>query len=386
MKYIQSYILNLAPVSSLNELYQHLIEDETPGNIERFYLESLFENSGEVDGWTAPRWAKRGDICFFMQSVTTLQRLKKLKNELINKVDKNLTKSKSDYLFLSENDSNEAKLFWYYKLEQALSQAEISYRAFGGKIFAIGKVSSIPEMEKRERDSLNHWGTDIYCKYGDVHILDEPIAFQDFKNYVSFSQQGSITPAFGSSYEDIKKLILKNNPKLSSFFKGCVSSPIPMTKINKSNWLEVTGIHNFDFLLEAAFRRYYTDYLLAELRDSGKLFSECKCSKRGVNGIIDNVFTLGGKYLAVEIKLNHRAEINLFGQLNKYENPDSVCLKDGLDISGKDMYKAVLLIDTTGVFLFRRGNLNKVEHLKSIKTKKDIEVLKKKLCALLTNK
>ncbi len=402
MNYIQSYILNLAPANSIEEFLKKFVDADLTASLpERLYTQTMYgtgpDDLEEGEGWTAPRWAKKGDICFFMMSVSSLERMSKIRQEireLGNRIKAVETKNSKASIKAREQrsylelvidlDYYDDVTFLYNRLSHALSMFEITYRAFGGKIFAVGKVSSVPIQSKKAYNSGNHWGSNIYCNYEDVLFLEEPVGFSEFKDYVSFSQQGAITPVFGSSFDNIKKLILKKNPKVASFFKGCESSPIPMTKINKSNWLKVTGIHNFGFILEAAFRRYYTDYLLTELKDSGKLFSECQCYNNELFGKIDNVFMIGGKYLATEIKLNQKLEVDLEGQLKKYYNPNRVCLKDDEEITGKDMHKAVLLIDTFGVWLFKRGHLKKIEDLKSIKSSKDIQALKRNLCALLS--
>ena len=171
MKYIQSYILNLAPVRTLEELVEHIADDYTPGNIERFFMTCELDSPGKVEGWTAPKWATVGSICFFMQSVTTLSRLRKLQKE-IQRLGANMFKLKNvPYEDIS----------LYYKILHGLSEAEITYKAFGGKIFAIGKVSSRPVIENREDDSTQHWKSNLYCNYEDVIVLDDPIPFSIFK-------------------------------------------------------------------------------------------------------------------------------------------------------------------------------------------------------------
>jgi hypothetical protein len=376
MKYIQSYILNLSPVKSLEDLHEYVEVGFTPGNVERLYMLSSFYVNDIPIEYTAPRWAKAGDICFFMQSVSSKSILNKLKRELMS-IGSGLLRDKKH---------TEADRMFYYNLLHALSEAEIAYRAFGGKIFAVGKVTSSAWREKNEVGAENHWKSNVYCTYEDVRVLDTPIPLSEFKKLVSFQQQGAITSVLGESYNKVRDLILKKNPRLSSFFKNCISSPIPLKKIDGKNWLTVTKMHEFKFISEDQFRRYYVDYLLAKLKTSGKLYSECYCvagDMSGKTGKIDNVIALGGKYLPVEVKLNQEIEDHLSAQLKKYYRPSSICLEEDLEISGKECHKAVALIDTLGIYLFKKNKLQRISYLKSITKPKDVDTLKAKLQELL---
>lgn len=366
MDYIQSYILNLAPVNTLEELVEHMADDYTPGNIERFFMTCELDTPGKAEGWTAPKWATVGSVCFFMQSVTTKARLRKLQKE-VQRLGANMFKLKK----VPHED-----IAFYYKMLHGLSEAEITSRAFGGSIFAIGKVSSRPVAKKTEANSLQHWKSNICCNYDDVMVLEEPLPFSKFKEYVYFSKQSSITPVVGGAFDKIKQLILKSNKKTSGFFKDLVCSPIPLTKINGSNWLNVSHKYKYQFILEAQFRRYYTDYLLKKIADDGRLYSECHSIKGAYKGFIDNIIKIGDKFLPVEIKLNVASEPYLYEQLQKYYRASEIELNDSMTIRRKDCYSAVLVIDTKNVYVFRRGELIELAALSTIKSSNDIVKLK----------
>ena len=80
---VQSYVSNMSTVSSLEEL----------GYYEGITLPENLMSSTENE-WTAPKWAKAGDVVFFMHTKTARSRLTALRSEL--NLKKN-TMSQADY-------------------------------------------------------------------------------------------------------------------------------------------------------------------------------------------------------------------------------------------------------------------------------------------------
>ena len=73
---IQAFIANYVVPKALDEMYHHWIETGTADNIEQLHED--YWNSGNIGIWTVPRWAKVGDVVFLMESVSSIQHIKKL--------------------------------------------------------------------------------------------------------------------------------------------------------------------------------------------------------------------------------------------------------------------------------------------------------------------
>ena len=130
MNFVQSFITNISFPTSLEELYKYVhlfdIEKVLGCSYSDFiddydkYNDSTYESRGVC--WTAPKWCKKGDIVFFMHSKTANAKIRKLRKELLNK-----------------RESLSSNYFW--TMMNALIRADKLHNTYGGKIFAIGKVS-----------------------------------------------------------------------------------------------------------------------------------------------------------------------------------------------------------------------------------------------------
>ena len=139
-------------------------------------------------------------------------------------------------------------------------------------------------------------------------------------------------------------------------------------------------------MYESQFRMFYVDYLLRVLKDTKRrVYAECACKKAGgKTSFIDNVVSLGGRYLPVEVKLMISSEQDLKGQVHKYCNLDELYLdkKSDRKASLDQIYSNyVLIIDTVGIYLYYDGDgsIQKLCSLKDIKQETDIINLRETL-------
>ena len=72
-----------------------------------------------ITTWTSPKWAKIGDIVFFMHAKTAKSTITKLRTQLLNKKD-NISTDKFELLYDWINIGLDL------------------YKQYGGKIFAVG--------------------------------------------------------------------------------------------------------------------------------------------------------------------------------------------------------------------------------------------------------
>lgn len=363
MNSVQSFIANYSVPRTLNELLDHWKEDRSADSNERI-RKLVWQGEKRTGQYTVPRWAKSGDIVFLMESMSSIQHIGRMTKELYN------------------NGAQTYNYQDYKMLLQALTHAKETYDEIGNSIYGIARVAEqVKSYEITEGDlRYNHWKSTVYAELADPFLLQQPIPLKEFKPFVSFSLQSSITPVFGDAFLKLKSLIKNHNNDVPSWFLESEAMPIPLTKLNRDNYLEVAGKYRRGFFLESQFRSYYVDYLLPCLGDVRKIYRECKCLKKGASTTwVDNVIRFKRRYLPVEVKLNIHLEKNLSKQLQQYMSVDQVYLTDKEPVEGKNILPCVLVVDTEGVYLYDGKKIQTVVSLDNLATNEDVEKLKDKL-------
>ena len=373
MYYVQAYISNISFPTSLDEVYSyaHLFNMEMILGCD-FYNLLNDKNYLDIDNvekyesrsteWTAPKWCKDGDIVLFMHSKTANARISSMKTKL-----------------LSNRDCYTDNAFWL--MMNALIRAKKIYDIYGGKIFAVGRIKGTPIYDSAENDQL-HWKSKIYAPINSIFLLEKPIDISEFNNVIMVSRQSSITPVFGEQFTYLKELILKKNPIVEDFFKESVAEPVPLTKIDDKNWLDVVNNYRRSFFLEIQFRSFYVNRFLKYFGDTKTFFRECACMKFGIpTSYVDNVILLEGRYLPVEVKLSVEVEKDLLAQLSKYCNLDELMLTKGKIIHTGIYDHNVLVIDTEQLYMYnnQKQSLDALVDLDSIHTIEDIINLRQKI-------
>ena len=355
---VQAFISNISFPKTLDELYFYATEHGS------FNIEDVLCEKTVV--WTSPKWAKIGDTVFFMHSKTSKSIITSLRTQLY--------KEKND--LLQEE---------YHILMDWINRGLDLYGRYGGKIFAIGKVIGAPEHisdsdNNYEDASFYHWGSRIYSNI-EVFVLEKPIDISDFNDFIFVSRQSGITPVFGKEYIRLKNLITSKN-ETPKQFKESVATPLPLTKINSENWLEITEEFRRSFMLESQFRSYYVDYLLGIISDKKTIYKECRCIKKNKpDTFADNVIYINGKYIPVEVKLSIMAEPNIKGQVENYCNTDEIYIdfKRNKKILPKEVYNEnVIVVDTEDIYVFDidKYDLKHILSLNKLSKLSDVQKLK----------
>ena len=355
---VQSFINNISFPKTLEELNCFVTEHGC------FNVEDILWESETV--WTSPKWAKIGDIVFFMHSKTAKSTITSLRTQLNNE---------------RYNIPNKK----YNVLMDWINRGLDLYSQYGGKIFAIGKVIGAPEYitdsdDDYEDASFYHWGSRIYSEI-EVFVLETPIDISEFNDFIFVSRQSGITPVFGKEFIKLRDLIASKN-ETPEYFLRSVATPLPLTKINSENWLEITEEYRRSFMLESQFRSYYVDYLLSAISDRKTIYKECRCVKKNSpNTFADNVIYINGRYIPVEVKLSIAAEPNIKGQVENYCNTDEICIdsKRKKKIDPEQIHNEnVIVIDTEDVYMFNADNyeLKHIFSLNNLITFSDLQKLK----------
>ncbi len=361
MKEVQSFITNISFPKTLDE-FLFFLEDDFHFNVNDILNEDYLE-------WSAPRWSKKNDIVFFMHSKTAISTITRLRTEYFKR-------------------KNEYNLKQQSLLERGIEHSLSNYKKYGGKIYAIGRVTEPTIYDNFYRDEIKlHWGSRIYAPISDIIILENPIDISEFNDFIFVSRQSAITGIFGKEYMKLKELILSKN-KTKKYFEESISAVLPIKNINKINWLQLSNDFRREFFLESQFRTYYTDYLLEELTES-KVYKECPCKTNNQpDFFIDNVIIFNNKPLLVEIKLNINNEKDLPGQMSKYCNCDNILIGNKM-VSINDCYNSkAIVIDTSNIYYFdnKTKNIVVIVGLDNAKSFDDIKIIKNKLMEFFNDK
>ena len=343
---VQAFLNNISFPKSLDELELF---------VDGFNVEEIL--SVDKTEWTVPRWAVKGDIVLFFHAKTAIQWIRKLETQL-----------KNDQAFLSEGKVQ--------VLGDALKRARRLYSNYGGKVFAIGRVSGRPFYDYQDGDEIYHWSSRFYAEINQICVLQHPIDMAEFSNFLHVSPHSAITPVVGDDFEHLKALIATYN-KVPSYLENSKAIPLPLAKINAENWLQVTKTYRRLFTLEVQFRRFYIDYFLRVLGEQKKFLTECECYKKGKRtGFADNAVKLNEKWCFVEVKLNIKTEAHLHDQLKKYCRVENVPLKKERTLPQKNIWQNnVIVIDTENIYIYylQADQLLPVKALDKIRTVEDIK-------------
>ncbi len=173
MNNVQAFVNNISVPKTLEEL-QFFIDEHGCYNVEDILQDSETE-------WTAPFWAKPGDIVFFMHAKTACSYLTAMRTQLQN--------DRMHY----PNEKYSEMIGW---IKRGLNL----HKKYGGKIFAVAKVAGFPEYNDDDTD-IYHWSSRIYACMDKICVLEQPIDISEFNNQIFISRQSGITPILGDDFE-----------------------------------------------------------------------------------------------------------------------------------------------------------------------------------------
>lgn len=362
MTAVQAIVSNIMFPKTSEELLWFIEENG------RFNVEDVLYSDTVI--WTVPRWCMVGDIVFFMHGKTV--------NASISALCRHLKEEQA--LFSPAV---------YEKLQTALTRGRELFKQYGGKIFAIGRITGAPQYVEDEdfsdgitQDRL-HWKSRIYAEVGDIYCLEQPIDISEFNSFIRISRQSAVTPVFGEAFTQLKERLRHKND-LPWYIEESFSSAVPLTKVTHENWLSVCGQNRHRFFLESQFRSFYVDYFLMEFGDRKTIFRECPCIQNGNRYFADNVILFDGRFLPVEVKLNISAENGLVHQLAHYCHVEQLILEPKINrvaAPERMVQEACLVVDINGVYLYKHNTreIRQVCALDKIRSVSDILALRSRL-------
>ena len=366
---VQAYISCVSLPSTIDELMDLAERDEL------FPVEIVLNAEDyEYLEWTAPRWARKGDIVLFYFSKTANVKLSNLRREL-----------REDTFY----NSSQKKI-----LKEWIDKANTLFKEYGGKIMAVGILLSDPYYigdSEFDNPNITHYNLNIWADIGYVNVFEDMLHINECE-FVEIARQKQCTPLFGEIYERLRDEIWYRN-EIPGYFADTTSNGIPVYKINNSNWLKINNEYKRKYKFESQFRSLYVDYFLSRLSDNKVVYRECPClKKKSVHpSYVDNVIKIHGLYLPVEVKLNIDAERDIIKQVKKYceltklyLNTATEELADNNSIASNN----VLIIDVNNIYWFdyKRNTLEMLISLEEIKDEKDINIVKDRIKNLIFSK
>ncbi|MBQ6943312.1 MAG: hypothetical protein IJN43_03175 [Ruminococcus sp.] len=346
--FVNAHINNISFPKTIEQL-ESFIYDHECYNVE----DVIYAAPDGYTTWTVPRSSIIGDIVLYYHAKTAIQWIRKL--EIATEA--------------LDSTMHDKKLIFEW-----LQKARSLYSLYGGKIFAIGRVSSRPERID-EFEFQQHWSGRIYADVKDLYLLKRPIDISEFNSFIMVSRQSAITPLPSKEFEKLKSLIKAKNPKVPSWFLKSKIGDNKLSKVNQNNFLEITSSYRKRFPLEINFRSYYVNYFLKTL-SGNKVYRECQChTLKTPLARVDNVFEFAGKKILLEVKLNIELEKNLISQLNQYICAEYICLSNEENNNIEDFEKKYMfVIDVYSVYRYdvKAKKITKLFDLDEIKSKTDI--------------
>ena len=148
---VQAYISCVSLPSTIDELMDLAERDEL------FPVEIVLNAEDyEYLEWTAPRWARKGDIVLFYFSKTANVKLSNLRREL-----------REDTFY----NSSQKKI-----LKEWIDKANTLFKEYGGKIMAVGILLSDPYYlgdSEFDNPNITHYNLNIWADIGYVNVFED---------------------------------------------------------------------------------------------------------------------------------------------------------------------------------------------------------------------
>lgn len=147
---VQAYISCVSLPSSLDELYD-MVENDGQLTVDTI-LESEYGDEWVLE-WTAPRWARKGDIVLFYFSKTANVKLSYLRRDL-----------REDTYYTTEQKE---------LLNGWIERAAELFKNYGGKILAVGILLSDPYYvgdSEFDNPNITHYNMNMWATIGYARV------------------------------------------------------------------------------------------------------------------------------------------------------------------------------------------------------------------------
>lgn len=177
-----AFIMNFSSPMTLEDLVDRYLTDGLTN------LDHIFHFEQTPKEWTVDEDAQAGDLIFFTCSKESTAYMDRL---------------------LAEIRIFEGKVEDYEEiLTYALRQQEL-YRTYAGQLLAIGRLATAPYQLESPGYEFAAWTSNWYAKISDFRLLDIPLPFSAFEDFITFNTKGSRTVLTQEQKESLTALVLE---------------------------------------------------------------------------------------------------------------------------------------------------------------------------------
>lgn len=187
-----AYISNISFPKQLTEIRLRL---ESSGG---FVLEDILKENELF--LPVPAWSNVGDIVIFMYAKSARAKITKLMT----------------FLYNNQTIEDASSL-----LDVLLKQLKV-HEKYGGKIFAIGQVKTLPVLHKNFYNP--YFKNKRVSKIEIIDKLSSPVSLESLCPTFSISKQSTITKMQDETFEKIKKVIMLSNDVSNKFKKASIKN------------------------------------------------------------------------------------------------------------------------------------------------------------------
>lgn len=323
---MRAYITRLSFPSDLDGLYSRF--DSNP-DIDEYRTDIDSVLAGEDLYWSLPKSVLGNDIVFFQATLSSVR---------------NFNKTYLD----AEDMDDEAALDYLDSTEEMIND-------LAGHLIAVGKIAGRPEYLPEQPDDT-HFKQRNFAPVINITPFSSPLKVvtpSSLSRLPEFSAHGPVanrTFQSDKSYQLVLGALLKSGNVLPGYLKNTNIRPVNNGKpLSKHNWKDYVTDPDVSFALEAHLRQRFSDYLLKEMSDRGKLLEEVEVLQSGKKtGVVDNVIFIEGIAIPVECKLNIASEQSFGTQVAKYTGPSRLIKgKNEIDVN----HTILLAIDNAGAYI-----------------------------------
>ena len=331
--------LAFASAISFPDRLDHLLDDleDNLGSGARFDAELLYRRS--LVSWSAPSWCRPGDVCFFYCTTNWPMRIRRLKSRTIEN-----SRWKIDGQLAKEADHAE--------LDNLLRSAHDLHGRIGGRIFAIGEVSTLPEQRQaaRKRDRIK---SRVFTDIHRVIVIEPALSRELATQHIAPRPRATITHIEAKA---ATALVNEIHEKFAApmWLQAKRFGRTEIVEITPQNWKSHVADEDFRALNESELREAMIDNLASTLSEEDCWHAECGCSAETRScGVADYMIPFSGKWLPIEAKLRMAGCDEAVEQMRQYLRTVRFSPRKGATrgqtFSGR-VHPVGLIVDSDGIY------------------------------------
>ena len=177
-----AFIMNFSSPITLEDLIDRYLTDGLTN------LDHIFHFEQTNKEWTVDEDAQAGDLIFFTCSKESTAYMDRLLAEIR----------------IFEGQVEDFKEVWDFSLHQ-----HWNYSNYAGHLVAVGRLATAPYQLDSPDYEFASWTSNWYAKITDFRLLDSPLPFSAFEDFITFNTKGSRTVLTREQADRLTLLVLE---------------------------------------------------------------------------------------------------------------------------------------------------------------------------------